>query len=114
MGTSAQVSPSGNISLNLINSTNSPAKVFYTITPVAGTCVGAPFTLTVGVGVQMPVLNNQAAEICSGTAFNATPVNAPRGTTYTWALPSVTPVNSVFGVSNEVQGKDSVKWGSSL
>ena len=109
MGTSAQVSPSGNIILNLINSTNSPAKVFYTITPVAGTCVGAPFTLTVGVGVQMPVLNNQAAEICSGTAFNATPVNAPRGTTYTWALPSVTPANSVFGVSNEVQGKDSVK-----
>jgi gliding motility-associated-like protein len=109
MGTSAQVSPSGNINLNLVNSTNASAKVYYTITPVAGTCVGAPFTLTVGVGVQTPVFNDRAAEICSGTAFNLTPVNAPRGTTYTWALPSVTPVNSIFGISNEVQGKDSVK-----
>jgi gliding motility-associated-like protein len=109
MGTSAQVSPSATISLNLLNTTNASAKVFYSITPVAGTCIGAPFTLAVGVGVQMPVFGDQAAEICSGNVFNATPVNAPRGTTYTWGLPVVTPSNSIFGISNVVQGVDSIK-----
>ena len=109
MGTSAQVSPTATISLNLLNTTNASAKVFYSITPVAGSCIGAPFTLALGVGVQMPVFGDQVAEICSGNVFNATPVNAPRGTTYTWGLPAVTPSNSIFGISNVVQGVDSIK-----
>jgi len=102
LGSTGQVIPSGNIFQTLINTTNNPARLVYTVTPSAGVCVGSPFTVTVHVGSQLPAIGNQAAEICSGLAFNATPVNAPPGTTYTWTLPTVTPANSVTGVSNAV------------
>lgn len=99
-GYSAQSTPTGNISQTLINTTNSSARVLYTITPIAGNCSGAPFSLVVNVGANLPFLADQSAQICSGSTFNATPVNAPAGTTYTWQLPVVTPAGSVSGISN--------------
>lgn len=101
-GSSAQVLPSGNIFQTLINTTNNPARLVYTVTPSAGVCSGSPFTVTVHVGSTLSAIANQSAEICSGVAFNATPVNAPPGTTYTWSLPTVTPANSISGISNAV------------
>ncbi len=100
LGSSAQVLPSGNISQTLINTTSAPARLTYIITPVSGTCTGIPFALMVSVGSTMPAIADQTAQICSGTAFNTNPVNAPVGTTYTWALPVTNPLGSVSGISN--------------
>lgn len=101
-GAFAQTFPSGNIFQTLINTTNAPAKMVYTVTPTAGFCAGTPFPLTVHVGTILPAIANQNAEICSGSAFNTTPVNAPSGTTYTWNLPVVTPANTITGATNAV------------
>jgi gliding motility-associated-like protein len=94
-----QAVPSATISQALVNSTNATGQAIYTITPVSGNCPGPSFTLTVTVGVPLPFTPNQAALICSGTAFDATPVTARPGTTYTWGIPSVTPPGSVMGIS---------------
>ncbi len=98
LGTTNQTIPSNNITQTLINTTNLAAKVDYLITPVAGTCVGAPFNLTVYVGAPLPTVPDQVAEICSGATFNATPLGLPAGTTYTWTLPTVTPAGSLSGM----------------
>ena len=90
----------GNISQTLINTTSLPAKVNYTITPVAGFCTGAPFLLAVTVGNNLPTIADQTAQICSGTAFNTNPVNVPPGTTYTWPLPVVNPSGNISGITN--------------
>jgi len=98
LGTTAQAIPSNNIIQTLTNTTSLAAKVDYLITPVAGTCVGAPFNLTVYVGAPLPTVPDQVAEICSGATFNATPLGLPVGTTYTWTLPTVTPAGSLSGM----------------
>lgn len=100
LGTTTQVLPSGNITQSLINTTTNPARVNYTITPVAGACTGSPFQLTVHVGAQLPVIQNQSAEICSGAAFNVTPANVPNGTRYTWTINSVLPAGTVTGMAS--------------
>nr|WP_294990238.1 PKD-like domain-containing protein [uncultured Sediminibacterium sp.] len=107
-GSTAQNTSSASIFQTLINTTNSPARLIYTVTPTAGFCVGNPFTVTAHVGSQLPAISNQNAEICSGTAFNISPVNAPPGTTYTWTLPTVAPANSVTGISNAIFQQPSV------
>ncbi|MEY2901159.1 MAG: hypothetical protein RLY89_265 [Bacteroidota bacterium] len=98
LGTTAQAIPSNNITQTLTNTTSLAAKVDYLITPVAGTCLGAPFNLTVYVGAPLPTVPDQIAEICSGATFNATPLGLPAGTTYTWTLPTVTPAGSLSGM----------------
>jgi hypothetical protein len=108
LGALAQPSPSGNIQQTLINTTNAPARVGYIVTPTASGCSGTPFNLLVSVGSNLPTIPNQAAQICSGTAFDATPLNAPPGSTYTWTLPVVTPAASISGISNMVFQQASV------
>ncbi len=44
-----QAVPQAFISQILTNNTNAPATVTYTLTPISGSCIGAPFTLTVTV-----------------------------------------------------------------
>lgn len=102
IGATGQIFPTGNIFQTLVNSTNTPARVVYAITPIAGSCSGSPFALTVHVGSTLPAIANQADEICSGTVFNATPNNAPPGTTYTWTLPTINPAGTVSGMTNAV------------
>lgn len=98
-GASAQTSQTS-ISQTLVNPTNSVQTATYTVTPTsgaAGACVGTPFTIVVSVN-PVPAIAAQTATICSGTAFNVTPVNGtpsaativPAGTTYAWAVPIVT------------------------
>ncbi|OYY23185.1 MAG: hypothetical protein B7Y69_04935, partial [Sphingobacteriia bacterium 35-40-8] len=98
LGTTAQAIPSNNIIQTLTNTTNLTAKVDYLITPVAGTCVGSPFNLTVYVGAPLLVVPDQVAEICSGATFNATPLGLPASTTYTWTLPTAAPAGSLSGM----------------
>jgi gliding motility-associated-like protein len=78
----------------LTNPTNTAQTATYIVTPTAGSCAGATFTVTVTVNTR-PAINPMTAATCSGIAFNSTPVNAtngvvPAGTTYSWSAPTVT------------------------
>ena len=76
-----------NFSQTLVNTTTAVATAIYTVVPIAGTCTGTAFTITVTVN-PTPVIATQTTTSCSGTAFNLTPSNAPVGTTYTWSIPT--------------------------
>lgn len=99
VGGSAQPTSASTISQILVNATNNVGQAVYTVNPLSGNCAGAAFTVTVTVGVALPFTPNQTALICSGTAFDATPVTSRPGTTYTWGIPTVTPPGSVIGIS---------------
>ena len=78
----------------LINATNSAQTATYTITPVAGSCNSADFTLTITVS-PVAAINAISATICSGASFTVTPTNItngiiPAGTLYGWAIPGLT------------------------
>ncbi len=83
------------VSDTLVNLSNTPQQVVYTITPLTGNCTGNPFTLTVTVN-PAPVIPPLFDTICSGTSFSLTPQNGipastvivPAGTVYSWAVPA--------------------------
>jgi hypothetical protein len=88
----------------LVNTTNIKQDVTYTITPLSGTCPGAAFTAIVSVN-PTPKIPDFTKSICTGTSFDATPINTlpttvvPVGTTYTWATPTISPAASISGSS---------------
>ena len=95
----------------LINQTNTPQLVVYTITPTsADGCIGDEFTLTVTVN-PVPFILDTTADICSGEAFTVTPVNdepaeiVPDNTTYTW---TVSPNVNIIGASDVTVGETSI------
>ncbi|MES2591461.1 MAG: PKD-like domain-containing protein [Bacteroidota bacterium] len=93
-GGSAQAVGQPSISQTLTNPANTSQTATYTVTPAAGSCVGATFTVTVTVN-PTPAITVQTSTICSGSAFTVTPANGadgivPAGTTYTWSSPVVT------------------------
>ena len=82
------------ISGNLNNPTISTQTATYTISPTAGACSGASFTLAIAVNPAASV-SSISETICSGASFNSIPANGlnglvPAGTTYSWPTPSVT------------------------
>ena len=97
-GESAQTVAQTSISQTLTNLTNTTQVVVYTVTPTSGSCVGASFTVYVYVYAK-PVIGSQSTTVCSGTAFDYIPTNAPpttivpSGTTYTWIVASNTTTN---------------------
>jgi len=100
----------------LINATNAPLSAVYTITPMNGTCPGAPVDVTIVVNPK-PAIPAQTANICSGGTFNITPINGnptaativPAGTTYTWTAPTVTPTaGSLTGAGAQATGQPSI------
>ena len=86
-----------NIGQNLVNTTNTPATLTYTVTPKLGSCTGATFTVIVTVNPK-PFVGTINQVICSGTSLSINPVNGvnnsivPSGTTYTWTVPNNTSV----------------------
>jgi gliding motility-associated-like protein len=98
VGSSAQTG-SSTISQSLTNATNATAQAVYSVTPTSGTCTGPSFNVTVTVGVPLPFTADQAALICSGTTFDVTPATSRPGTTYTWSVPTITPVGSIVGAT---------------
>ncbi|MFN6387303.1 MAG: PKD-like domain-containing protein, partial [Bacteroidota bacterium] len=93
-GQSNQGVGQSSISQTLTNNTNIVQTVTYTVTPRSGAdgnCVGSTFTIVVTVNPK-PVVPNQTATICSGTAFSVLPINnptatiIPASTTYTWTV----------------------------
>lgn len=97
------------ISGTLVNPTNSIQTATYTVTPVspAGPCTGSTFTVTVTVN-PVPDITNITRTVCSGSSFDATPVDGtngavPPGTTYSWSAPvnaNLTGLASGSGSSN--------------
>jgi gliding motility-associated-like protein len=96
------------IDQTLTNLTNTTQTVVYTVTPFNGTCVGAPFNVTVSVSPK-PVIANVVRTVCSGLAFTVTPINGtdivPINTLYTWTVATNT---NVTGQSNQVVGQSSI------
>ncbi|WP_170154522.1 HYR domain-containing protein [Mangrovibacterium diazotrophicum] len=82
------------ISGTLTNPTSIVQTATYTVTPKAGSCTGAAFTLTVQVEPK-PAVNPITETICSGDNFTISPADGtngivPTGTTYSWSAPTVT------------------------
>jgi hypothetical protein len=73
-----------------VNTTNGPLTVVYTVTPHAGTCVGAPFTITVTIN-PAPVVAPMTAAVCSGTAIGVVlPTTSSNSLTLTsWDITAV-------------------------
>ena len=74
------------------NVTNGPLDVVYTVTPHAGTCVGAPYTVTVTV-TPAPVVPNVTASVCSASPTGVTLLTlSTNGLTITsWDITAVVP-----------------------
>ena len=91
----------------LINSTNAPITVNYTVTPTsgdAGNCVGASFNIALTVN-PTPAIPDQAGTTCSGVTYtlllsNGVPTAAtviPFNTKYSWTAPA--PVTGISGLT---------------
>ncbi|MEI7501656.1 MAG: Ig-like domain-containing protein, partial [Paludibacter sp.] len=108
----AQLTAQTSISQTLTNTTNAPATLTYTITPLSGICGGSTFTLTVTVNPS-PKIINQTSSICSGNTFVVTPANdanniVPTITTYTWSEPVSLPLGAIKGGSVQTIGQSSI------
>ena len=82
-----------NINGILINTTNTSKIATYTVTPLSGSCYGAPFIVTVNVK-PTPAIQTMSTTVCSGFIFTVTPTNLangiiPAGTTYSWPAPVI-------------------------
>ena len=93
----------GIIAQTLNNPTNQAQTATYTVTPTSAlNCFGSSFQVTVTIN-PIPLIVAQNQSICSGTSFTVSPINnqpstiVPSNTTYTWALPTSNPANSISG-----------------
>lgn len=101
---SIATSGSGNITGNLVNSSNIPVMVTFTVTPVANGCPGAPIIVTVLVNPTpdaVPSISSQ--NICTGS--DIIPIefsSAVSGTAYNWIRdnPAVTGTIANSGSGN--------------
>jgi len=113
-GGSAQSGVSS-ISQTLINTTNVPATLTYTVTPksgASGSCDGQIFTVTITVN-PTPKIADKTIGLCNGGNFTVAPTNTtpdivPSGTTYTWTAPLSNPVGAITGSSAQITGVNSI------
>ncbi|MCX6205126.1 MAG: gliding motility-associated C-terminal domain-containing protein [Bacteroidetes bacterium] len=101
IGGSANNVPVNVISQVPVNTGTTPGQLLYTITPTTNGCTGSTFTLLETIGVPLSPIPNATATICSGTAFDVTPVTVPVNTKYTWTIQSITPVGMISGTSTK-------------
>ena len=84
----------------LVNQTNIPQSLTYSITPSSGPCPGSPFTLTVTVNPG-PSLDTALYTLCSGNSLTVTLGQGndiiPVGTTFIW---NVLPNTNITGQSS--------------
>ncbi len=97
-GESDQGTPQSTISQTLTNTSTSPQEVIYTVTPISGSCIGDPFTVTITVNGATQIDTQPSAdpfEVCFGDTFSPISVAASGaiGLTYQWYSNS-TPSNS--------------------
>lgn len=98
-------SGSGNITGVLINSTNSPVTVTFTITPSANGCTGNPITASVIVNpTPVGTISISPNPACVGSTVQ---LSASGGTTYNWSGPqgwTSTLQNPAILLANHLQG----------
>ncbi|MGE5521410.1 MAG: PKD-like domain-containing protein, partial [Candidatus Dadabacteria bacterium] len=82
------------ITETLINTTNAPVVVDYTITPSVTGCASANFTYKVTVNPSSRVTSAATATICNNTAQNYNIASNVTGTSFTWSRAAIT------GISN--------------
>jgi hypothetical protein len=112
-GLSAAGTPQTTIGGTLLNSTNAPIDVIYSVTPTSGSCDGAAFNVTVTVN-PTPVVADQTVTSCSGSAFTVAPSNGsgnivPSNTTYSWAAPA-----AVTGITGLASGTTEANFNGNL
>ena len=92
-GGSAQPILQSNVSQTLrnINSDTASGNAYYSVTPVANGCTGSSFVVKVLVKANSATLTSPLSlpAICSGTAFNYTPVSNFPGTAFSWVRESM-------------------------
>ena len=90
-----------NIAQTLTNTGTTAGVVRYTITPTAGACVGATFTVDVTVNPR-PVGSASPQTICSGATTSVALSSTLAGTTYTWtaAIQTAPTGGTITGFSN--------------
>ncbi|MCF8339816.1 MAG: PKD domain-containing protein, partial [Chitinophagaceae bacterium] len=96
-----------NISQMLVNTTTVPQIITYVITPTAGNCPGRTFNLVVTVNPKPTILPKDVT-ICSETAFDILPAEAPLGTQYLWKEPKIEPLGAIIGGSAQTIPQNSI------
>lgn len=92
---------SGNISGSLVNTTNAPVTVTFTITPVANGCPGSPISTSVVVNPTATVTAIAPQTICSGaTITTITPASPVTGSTFTWTRDNTATVTGIPASGN--------------
>ena len=94
---------SGGNKINVFGTLTNPAPTtgtaVYTVTPLANSCPGAPFTVTVSVA-PVPTVNSAASgTVCSGVALGYM-ISSPSPSTYTWSRAAVPGISNT-AVSNQ-------------
>ncbi len=84
----------------LISKVNSPVSVNYRYTLTANNCSNTE-SVTVVVN-PTPSVADQSITVCSGNSFTITPGNTPTGTGYVWGMPTISPLNSVNGATQQI------------
>jgi hypothetical protein len=88
------------ISETLVNTSNVPVPVAYTITPTANGCPGTPFTYTVTVNPKAAITSPATGTACSGAPQAYTIGTSATGATVSWSRPAVTGISNA-AVSNQ-------------
>ncbi|TYA78676.1 PKD domain-containing protein [Seonamhaeicola marinus] len=86
-GASAQSSPRSNISQRLVNTTNAAATVTYTVSPIAGSCPGPDFTVTITVYPIIDVDSNISASSCFESDDGAIDITISGGIPFSSGFP---------------------------
>lgn len=94
--TGIAASGSGDISGSLVNTTNAPVTVTFTITPVANGCSGTPVTSTVTVNPAPAVTATPASQtVCSGAITPIVFSGAVAGAAYNWTRDNTTSATGI-------------------
>jgi hypothetical protein len=92
----------------MINTTNAPITVTFTITPTAAGCVGTPVTATVTIQPTTTAVATPARQVsCSGTPIAAINLTSPvAGTVYSWTRDNVATATGMpaSGTGNSITG----------
>lgn len=87
-----------NISQTLTNNstTGITDSAIYNVTPNSSGCLGNSFNLIILIR-PLPIVPDLSQSVCSGVAFIGIPNSNIQGTSYTWAAPNISPINSITG-----------------
>ncbi|RYY66510.1 MAG: PKD domain-containing protein, partial [Chitinophagaceae bacterium] len=83
----------------LVNTTNAPVDVVYTIAPTANGCAGVTSTYTVTVYPTATVTGAATASVCSNAPFTYNLSGPVAGSSYSWSRPAVAGISNA-AVSN--------------